>query len=516
MKMQKAFITSLGLLFGTLCLPISHQASAAQTTERYIIYLSADRLAAGKAAVAKAGAIKLDLSQRYNAVVANLSETAVNRLKRNPNVLSLELDPKRYLFQTGQANSYPIQEVSQTEPYGISMVQADQLSDADADQLTVCIIDSGIDATHPDLSGNKLSGTNDSGTGDWFTDEVSHGTHVAGTIAALDNSIGVVGILPNANLNLHIIKVFDPDGWAYSSTLAAAVAACEDAGADIINMSLGGPIPSLLERIAFFRSFYLNGVLPIAAAGNNGNQRNHWPASYDTVISVAAIDQNSAIADFSQYNDQVELAAPGVEVLSTVPQGAGRSGEVTVGTNSYTGHPMEGSPIGTVTGNLVNCGLATDACTAANNAICLIQRGDITFAAKVLSCEAGGGLGAIIYNNEPGSLLGTLGDTVTTIPSIGVTDINGVAMLSQLGQTAAIEIIATDYSYFDGTSMATPHVSGVAALVWANNPNCDNRAIRAALIQTAQDLGDSGRDNFYGYGLVQARAASDYLQNCAP
>jgi serine protease len=505
---------------------------AAAQTERYILYLKPDRLAAGKAAVAAAGAVKIDLADRYGAVAANLSKAAAVALKRNPNIDFLELDPRRYpvkgatrwaLKRTpnidflGQDLRLDLTtSTSQSVPYGIAMVQADQLSDAEADSRTVCIIDSGIDETHPDLLGNNLSGTNDPGTGDWFTDENGHGTHVAGTIAALDNAIGVVGVLPNANINIHIVKVFDGDGWAYSSSLADAVASCEDAGADVINMSLGGPTPSRLEIIAFFKSFYSNGVLPIAAAGNGDNSRKSWPASYRTVMSVAAIDEDMVVAGFSQHNSQVEIAGPGVGVLSTVPQGTGRNGAVTVAETDYEVEPMEGSPTGMATGILVDCGLATSTCTAASGAICLIQRGDITFAEKVLNCEAGGGLAAVIYNTEPGALFGTLGDTITTIPSVGASDTDGTAMLSQLGQSATVDVIASDYAFFSGTSMATPHVAGVAALVWANNPSCDNHEIRQALTETAYDLGDPGRDDFYGYGLVQALDASNYLNNCSP
>lgn len=100
---------------------------------------------------------------------------------------------------------------------------------------------------------------------------------------------------------------------------------------------------------------------------------------------------------------------------------------------------------------------------------------------------------------------------VTAIPSVGVSDTDGAAMLAAVGSNASVDIGAGNYAYFDGTSMATPHVAGVAALVWSHFPQCSNSDIRAALRATAEDLGASGRDDETGYGLVQAKDAVDYL-----
>jgi subtilisin family serine protease len=131
-------------------------------------------------------------------------------------------------------------------------VQADQLSDTAAANRKVCIIDSGVDRDHEDLSGNNVTGEYDAGTGWWYTDENHHGTHVAGTIAAINNSgTGVVGVNPNKQLKLHIVKVFGAAGWAYSSTLASAANKCGAAGANVISMSLGGGAKSITEQRAF-------------------------------------------------------------------------------------------------------------------------------------------------------------------------------------------------------------------------------------------------------------------------
>jgi subtilisin family serine protease len=127
------------------------------------------------------------------------------------------------------------------------------------------------------------------GAGNWYTDENHHGTHVAGTIAALNNALGVVGVTPNGYLNVFIVKVFDAEGWAYSSTLVDALNRCvagKTTGSDlIVSMSLGGSLKSRFEETAFGDAYASKNVLSVAAAGNDGNSRYSYPASYSSVIS---------------------------------------------------------------------------------------------------------------------------------------------------------------------------------------------------------------------------------------
>jgi subtilisin family serine protease len=231
---------------------------------------------------------------------------------------------------------------------------------------------------------------------------------------------------------------------------------------------------------------------------------------------VAAIDQNRQWATFSQYNKDVELAAPGVEVLSTVPMGTGRESSLAVGGTGYASSPMGGTPLGsTSSATLVDCGTGQAVCTGAAGKVCLIQRGTNTFAEKVLNCQSGGGVAAVIYNNVAGMLYGTLGGAATAIPSMGISDTDGATLKGRVGQAAAASVTATNYAYFNGTSMATPHVSAVAALVWSHRPSCSASAVRSVLNATAQDLGAKGRDTKYGYGLVQAAAARTRLLSSA-
>ena len=144
--------------------------------------------------------------------------------------------------------------------------------------------------------------------------------------------------------------------------------------------------------------------------------------------------------------------------------------------------------------------------------VCLIQRGTYDFAVNVSNCQVSGGVGAVVYNNAAGGFGGTLGTTITTIPSVTASDTEGAAMKSQLSQSATVTVSASNYAYFDGTSMATPHVSAVAALVWSRNLNCTAAQLRNSLNKSAQDLGPAGRDTKFGFGLVQAKSADTRIK----
>ncbi|WNZ56110.1 S8 family serine peptidase [Microbulbifer sp. MKSA007] len=486
-------------VFAASILALAVTGNATAEDKRYIVTFKQGKGESVKSFMKKRGGRQAVEIRRQNAMAAHMSATTLKEMRSNPDVAFIEEDVKRY-------------PMSQETPYGITMVQADQLGDTQAGNRTVCIIDSGYDLVHEDLSGNAVTGTSDpSGAGNWYEDQSGHGTHVAGTIAAMNNGTGVVGVMPSSNINLHIVKVFDGDGWAYSSSLMAAAEVCADNGANVINMSLGGESANFLERRTF-NNLNRQGILSIAAAGNDGNTAHSYPASYSSVVSVGAIDSDKAIWSSSQQTNQVELSAPGVQVLSSVPTDTGRISSLTVGSVDIESAPISGTPAGAITGSMEDCGTAESACTSAAGKICLIARGNISFAEKVLNCESGGGIGAIIYNNEEGLLSSaTLSDTVTTIPSVGISDTDGATLLTQLSASVDLENEATSYEYFNGTSMATPHVAGVAALIWSHFPNCSNTDIRNALTATAEDLGDAGRDNAYGYGLIQAKAAYDYL-----
>ncbi|MGI5308957.1 S8 family serine peptidase [Rheinheimera sp. WS51] len=318
------------------------------------------------------------------ASVVKLSPRQYKKLALDANVEYVELDQKRYLMDVPSP-------MAQSTPYGISMVQANLVSDSSAGNTGVCIIDTGYQSNHTDLQSSGTSGYAFSGHGNWYSDGNGHGTHVAGTMVALDNNTGVVGVIGSGQANVHIVKIFNDQGnWTYASDLVDAIQSCKNADSKVVNMSLGGGSATQTERNAM-DSFYNSGMLLVAAAGNGGNTSLSYPASYDAVISVAAVNSSGNLASFSQRNSQVEISGPGVSVSST-------------------------------------------------------------------------------WNNG-------------------------------------------GYNSISGTSMASPHVAGVAALVWSNHPQCTAPQIRSALNATAQDRGTSGRDNSYGWGIVKAKDAHDYLTN---
>ena len=514
-------------LAGIAAVGMMGNASAADTSNgnaRYIVHYKDGAHADVKTAITGARAnVKFQI-HAMNAVAIEASADGVKALKGNKNVSVVEEDVKRYPFAGGtSASTGAPYLVGQLVPYGIKQVQADLLPSGDANTANrkICIIDSGYDRTHQDLSsGTNVTGEYDAGTGWWYTDETNHGTHVAGSIAALNNSgVGVVGVNPNNKLKLHIVKVFGAGGWAYSSSLSTAANKCKTAGANVISMSLGGPNYSAAENTTF-SNLAKAGILLIAAAGNDGADPDpakqvavSYPAGYTSVISVGAVDESKNWASFSQYNSKVELAGPGVNVLSTVPMGKGSVSAASVGGTSYTVADMTGSPKKSATAALFDFGIGNAVNSAAAGKVCLIQRGTVDFATKVTNCQASGGVGAIVYNNAAGTFGGTLGTTVTTIPSVTATDVVGAEMKAQVGQSATVSVTATNYAYMDGTSMATPHVSAVAALVWSYFPTCTAAQMRTTLTKSTIDLGTAGRDVKYGFGLVQAKAAYDRIKS---
>jgi subtilisin family serine protease len=516
--MQKRLIpastlTTLMALSGVLAFAAPAAAAPAETV-RVIVSMKAGGKNAVKQAVAAArGEVKHEIFG-MDAMAIEVPVQALKGLENNPHVEYIEEDVKRYPFALTSPSDGVKYASGQLVPYGIKMVQADLLSDDLAGGRKICIIDSGYDRAHEDLDKSaNVTGEYDSGTGWWYTDENHHGTHVAGTIAALNNAgTGVVGVMANQKIKLHIVKVFGAAGWAYSSSLTTAANKCKAAGANIISMSLGGGRSNKTEQKAF-DTLYAGGILSIAAAGNDGNTTMSYPASYSSVVSVAAVDENKAWATFSQYNSQVEIAAPGVAVLSTVPMGSGKASSLSVGATAYSVGDMDGSPNASRSGALADFGIGDKAVAGSmTGKVCLIQRGTVDFATKVSNCQNSGGVGAIVYNNVAGAFGGTLGTTVTTIPSVTATDTDGAALKGQLGQTATVTVGASNYAYFDGTSMATPHASAVAALVWSRNLNCTAAQLRTSLNNSAQDLGTAGRDTKYGFGLIQAKAADDRIK----
>ena len=200
--------------------------------------------------------------------------------------------------------------------FKIMAPQAWEITSGDAD-VTIAVLDTGINRTHEDLVGKVIAEINltDSTTVD---DIYGHGTHIAGIIAATaNNGLGVAGLAYNCRLIN--VKVADDSGVVWPSKVAKGIVWAVDNGADIINMSLFLPVPSraLEEAVNYAWS---NGAIVIAAAGNYIGTSPTYPAYYSNCIAVAATDANDSIASWSGWGDWIDVAAPGVSIYSTLPK----------------------------------------------------------------------------------------------------------------------------------------------------------------------------------------------------
>ncbi|MBB3167897.1 pre-peptidase C-terminal domain-containing protein [Simiduia aestuariiviva] len=492
-------------------------ANTAMAGAGYSVFSERDMAKARQKLAERGGKVRVNLKHNH-AIAAELSEAAVAELRMDPAVEYVEEDvPRKLMSLYNDDIGNPTQ--TQLTPYAIYQSQANQLTLQSGQK--VCVIDSGIAGStgetgglNNDFNWSTITGDNDSGTGNWFADGGPHGTHVAGTVGAADNGFGVIGMAPG--VPMHIIKVFNDAGWGYSSDLAQAANLCAAAGANIITMSLGGGAANTTEENAF-KNFTQNGGLVLAAAGNDGNNVRSYPAGYDSVMMVGANDADNNIADFSQFpacnttkTNCVEVTAGGVNTLSTYPSGGATLPSLTASGVGYQSSAFEN--VGAASGSLFFMGTAEATNSGASGKVCLIDRGAISFHDKVKNCQNSGGIGAIIVNNVAGVLSGTLGDAAsntTSIPTVGAALEDRSALMG--ASTASISIEAGDYGYMSGTSMATPGVAGVAALVWSNHSTCTGTQIRNALKATAADAGAAGHDVYFGNGIVKAKAASDYL-----
>ena len=486
------------------------------------------------------------VSRSFNiipAVAAQLDANQVEQLRKNPDVDYIEPDYKIYALGSIDTNTESPSDInapssSQTIPYGITMVNAPVVwSKTMGAGVRVAVLDTGISMYHPDR-GNVVASvsfaTNSTGIIP-VEDFHGHGTHTSGTIAAADNDIGVAGVAPQADLL--IAKVIDNNGTGQDSWLISGIEWAVDNNAKVISMSLGGYDDSNALKTACDNALAA-GTLLVAAAGNDNISAPSYPAAFSSVISVAAVDQNKTKASFSNYGPTIDLAAPGVNVYSTVSVNSSTAADAVWDSNSHQANVLLGTAPGSVSGTICNCGLA-DGCSPANTCpnsvagnIALILRGTTTFAAKVAHAQSKGAIGAIIYNNASGNFNGTLGDS-TPLIVVSISQADGVALqiLAQSGISGTASVDSTNlYAYYSGTSMACPHVAGVAALIFTiGDYNIAPAQVSDILFNSAQDLGFPGRDNTFGFGLVDAKAAlrlykmhllalfvDNWLQTCSP
>jgi subtilisin family serine protease len=390
-KKLKIFVIGIlifGIFFSLSGITFVSQAKYEPKARKIVVFKEGVDEATKENLINQAGGEKIKDLKIIRGKAVLLTLQAEKNLAKRAEVLRIDPDVEVYALENVKIKGVKPQP-SQTLTWNIDRVDAEiSWGISTGDPVKVGVIDTGIDLSHPDIKSNIKGGYNAIYPWKSPNDDNGHGTHVAGIIAALNNSIGVVGVGPN--IDLYAIKVLNASGSGYLSDVIEGLDWAVTHGMQIVNMSLGTSqnVQSFHDAIV---SAYNAGVVIVAAAGNSGGAVS-YPAAYPEVIAVSATDQNNQIASFSSRGPEVDLAAPGVNIYST-----------------YKGK---------------------------------------------------------------------------------------------------------SYATLSGTSMATPHVTGAAALVIdtkkcdLNSDNiCTPAEVQQRLEQTAIDLGDPGKDNLYGYGLVNVYQA---------
>ncbi|MFC4436239.1 MULTISPECIES: S8 family peptidase [Natrialbaceae] len=256
------------------------------------------------------------------AVAGEFSEEARKNLRRRNDVRYVEEDGEVEAIghSTDEDDGDPAEE--QVLPWGIDRVDAD-VAHHDGETgggSSVAIIDTGIDPGHETLEvtgGEAFVSCLGLGCEEDWDDDQGHGTHCAGTADALDSDVGVVGVSTDADL--YAVKVLDALGTGSMSDVAAGIEWTADQGIDVGSLSLGGGDSETLRDACKYAQ--REGTLLVAAAGNDGPDEDSvsYPAAYDECLAVSATTEDDDIASFSSRGEEVELAAPGADVLSSLP-----------------------------------------------------------------------------------------------------------------------------------------------------------------------------------------------------
>jgi subtilisin family serine protease len=460
--------------------------------------------------------------ESFTGFAANLSAAEVAALQQSSDVRWVEKVVERHAF-VQQRNP-----TRQTIPLGLDAILARPVQAGFVKgTVNVAVIDTGIDYRHADLKAAHAGGFDVLANVPDPFDNASHGTHVSGTIAAADNNIGVIGIAPK--VRLWSVKALDSIGRGTSETVLKAidwvVAKKEEVGGNwIINLSLGADEESTGEREAFQR-LADKGILVIAAAGNASTTTTpapvSYPAAYPSVVAVAAVTFDHKLAFFSNQGPELDLAAPGVDVLSTLPIGTRRISYLADGNDAMLVEAVGGSKRGVVSGEFVYCGFgrSQDFPSRVRGRIALIKRGEgVSFAEKTRNAKEFGAIGVAIFDNEPvpsgttWTLYHEETDREYDWPvTVRLTMQHGEALVAQGSHPITVAFTEDDYGELSGTSMACPHVVGAAALLWGLAPNATAQQVFNALSATAVDLGTPGADSKFGAGLINVNAAARLL-----
>ncbi|HSP13655.1 MAG TPA: S8 family serine peptidase [Thermoanaerobaculia bacterium] len=477
-------------------------------------------------------------------VAADLTDAEVAALKKSADVNYVSAVVPRYIdgdpANVGAPKFVPVTDSrysnAQTVWYGIDLVHARDVwpvTKGNRNAVNVAVVDTGIDYHHPELKDQYQGGYNVFTQKNDPMDDHAHGTHVSGIITAADNNFGVVGVAPE--VHLWGVKVLQSTGQGTDESVIAGMdwvinKKKEIGGNWIVNLSLGASAASEAERQTFARAIDA-GILICAAAGNRATKTLDYPGAYDQVIAVSAIDDQSQLADFSSYGPGVGFAAPGVGVLSTVIVGSAHDTAVVSGANTLRAWALTGSQNGEVKGQTAFCGIGNpeDFPVDIKGKIAVIRRGTLTFHDKVQNAIKAGAAGVIIVPNDDRNDMPTwtlwppvcdgitcsISDDDKAYPwgvALAVNKADGDQLVADAGKNQTLASnTPDDYAILSGTSMATPHVVGTAALVWSLAPDATAQDIRLAMKLSADDLGEKGYDIRFGYGRIDALTAAKYI-----
>jgi subtilisin len=356
MKVKSRFSAMVILIFVIATALGASPTQAASSAKSYVIVFK-DTVDARAAVPALAQAYGLQPGFTYQHALKGMSALVpagrLAALKKDPRVAYVVEDMLRTID-------------AQTVPTGIQRIFADSNTNLDIDgsddfrvDVDVAVIDTGVDFQHPDL--NVVGGVNCSGGSPFKSsctsggdDDHYHGTHVAGTIGAIDNGIGVVGVAPGARI--WAVKVLNSNGSGYTSWIVAGIdwVAANAGTIEVANMSLGGGGFNQAEYDAIQGAVNKGVAFAVAAGNSDADANNYSPAAFDNVLTVSALadfdgepgglgsptcrtDQDDTLADFSNWGSAVDIAAPGVCILSTFPIEQGEYGTIS-GTSMASPH----------------------------------------------------------------------------------------------------------------------------------------------------------------------------------
>ncbi|MGN6132457.1 MAG: S8 family serine peptidase [Nocardioidaceae bacterium] len=248
---------------------------------------------------------------------------AIARAQQAPGAVAVAVDSRVHAADAGPVTALAAaNDTYRSSEWALTRLDAERLWAQQPGRGTiVAVVETGVDATHPDLTGDVLAGTDYVAPGgNGFADANGHGTHVAGIIAATaNNHLGIAGLAQG--VKILPVRALDGNGSGWDSDIAQGIVYATDHRASVVNLSLGGD-PSDVTASAVSYALAHN-VVVVAAAGNDGPTDNttSYPAAYPGVLAVAASDSSDGIAYFSTRGSYVDVAAPGDDIVSTVPGG---------------------------------------------------------------------------------------------------------------------------------------------------------------------------------------------------